>query len=244
MNVKEMKALNLQPGQKRSLGPEDTALLKVKKVRNWFGQDKEHVGVTLEDASGEWISAAVFNAPSEIAKMEGEWIPIEPTPGSQSGVWLEGESYTARNGPKAGQEVRATGMKIMGGCFRWDKPQGAPEPTQAPSQGGSARGRANMAPGAVQRHEGGALPLAEYQRWWMARWEWYENSPPIQRAIDRGEAVAQAIRDAIGAEWMSQPPSERNIERTPYRLEPEDRTTSPDPWPASGQEEPDDDIPF
>lgn len=220
MNVKEMKSLELAPDEKRSLGPQDAIVLKVKNVRQWFGKEKEHVGLSLEDASGEWISAAVFNAPSEIAKMEGEWIPVEPSPGQMSGVWLEGEEYTARSGPKAGQTIRSIGLKIMGGCFRWDKalsgPPQAPPPAQAthtPPQAGSAPQGASPA---VERQGAGqpALPLAEYQRWWLARWEWYEGSPVIQRAISRGEAVARTIRDAIGAEWMSQSPYDRNIERS------------------------------
>ena len=168
MNVRDMKALNLAPGEKRSLGPEDAIVLKVKKVRNWFGQQKEHVGISLEDASGDWISAAVFSAPSEIAKMEGEWIPIEPTPGSQSGVWLEGESYTARSGPKQGQEIRATDMKIMGGCFRWDKPQQPPGATNSPPPAqGTPQGQrvAQNAPGAVQRQDSSAPTDREMVAW-------------------------------------------------------------------------------
>lgn len=253
MNVREMKSLNLDPDEKRSLGSDEGITLKLKTVRNWFGKDKSHAGVSLEDASGEWISAAVFNAPTEIAKMEGEWIPIEPTPGQMSGVWCEGESYVPRQGPNAGKEVRQVGLKIMGGCFRWDKassdPPGASQ-SPAPAQGTSPpQKRAQGGGGAVER-QGHALPLAEYQRWWLGRWEWYENSPAIQRAISRGEAVARTIRDAIGAEWMSQPPTERDIERSPYGGVPSSRQDGPDEeeraayrsGPQPGDD--DDDIPF
>lgn len=161
MNVREMKSLNLDPDEKRSLGSDEGITLKLKTVRNWFGKDKSHAGVSLEDASGEWISAAVFNAPTEIAKMEGEWIPIEPTPGQMSGVWLEGESYVPKQGPNAGKEVRQVGLKIMGGCFRWDKasqePPGAPQ-TPAPAQGTSqGQKRAQGGGGAVQR-QGDSVP--------------------------------------------------------------------------------------
>lgn len=88
----------------------------------------------------------------------------------------------------------------------------SPNSTHTPAQAGSPP----QGPEKPVHGQSPALPLAEYQQWWIKRWEWYEHSPPIQRAIQRGEAVAGVIREAVGAEWMSQSPYDRNIERSPY----------------------------
>lgn len=145
--VAELKALRMEPGDQRNLGPDEELVLRVKSVKNWFGKDKDHCGLTLEDASGEWIPATVFGAPSEIAKMEGEWIPVRPSAGSKSGVWVECREFTPRQGPSAGKTIRKNELKIMSNCFRWDQsttsPPGPPQrssPPQTASGGSSAGG--------------------------------------------------------------------------------------------------------
>jgi hypothetical protein len=169
-------------------------------------------------------------------------------------VRVEGDVkvFVRRDG-KQGMGVSAKSVEPMDA----QQPPPAPppaNPTHTPPQAGSAPQQAEK----PVRGQGDALPLAEYQRWWIGRMEWYENSPPIVRAKERGEPVVGVIREAVGAEWMSQSPYDRNIERSPY---PEDAKgegggqTSPEPSrpsfgfpgrPDDGEwrQEDDDDIPF
>lgn len=170
----------------------------------WYRQD-----FILADDQGE-VKVAWFDpGPTEkMGHLAGQTVEVQGK--------VNHHTNTKANPPERMTSIKAAGgdaVRMLSGA------PPAPPPAQAthtPPRAGSAPQGASPA---VERQGAGqspALPLAEYQRWWLARWEWYEGSPVIQRAISRGEAVAVAIRDAIGAEWMSQPPAERDIERSPY----------------------------
>ena len=200
-------------------------------------KDGKPAKVKLTDNSVGQVSAVIWRP--AVPLQQFSWYEVVPGQDNQrrEKVHIQTKEW---NG-KQFRELSIDGTAFLGPV---QEPPGAPN-APAPAQGTSQGQRvAQNAPGAVQRQDSSALPLAEYQRWWLGRWEWYENSPAIQRAIARGEAVARTIRDAIGAEWMSQPPSERNIERSPYGGAPAAPAGPPDPDPNNGAETEDWDVPF
>lgn len=193
----ELKALRLEPDQQHNLGPDEELLLRIKKVNNWFGSGKDNAGLTLEDNSGEWMQAAVFGAPSEIAKMEGEWIPIRPAAGSKSGVWVQGREYTPSKGAKAGQTIRKNELKIMSGCFRWDQattdPPGPPQPSSAPTPAPAGNGQAKA--GGYQ-----AMTDREWVVWASGlSGDLHEMYETMLRDDPKDPALQQAVVEAVQA---------------------------------------------
>jgi hypothetical protein len=198
----------------------------------WYRQD-----FILADGEGE-VKVGWFDpGPTEkMTSLSGREVEVQGK--------VNHYTNTKVNPPERMTSVKAAGSEAVRSLSQPPPAPSPANPTHTPDGAGSAPQGAEK----PVHGQADALPLAEYQRWWLGRWEWYENSPPIQRAIQRGEPVAGVIRDAVGAEWMSQSPYERNIERSPYRGEGGGQTqVDPPAWPDDPGYIPlddDDDIPF